>query len=151
MPGGLAGVVIAVAADVVEVGAEEVADGLEDARMVEQRAEPGALVDERDHGGALGAVMLQAVGDEDRLEVGDDPAGLGPEQAGQLEEAEGLEERALLGEGGSAHGERGTGPWSGQISCARNSEAAWRMKFREEPLALRLRLGKPDQTSQPTR
>ena len=97
MPGGVARVVVAVAAEVDVVVAQEAAQDAVDARVVEQAGEVLALPGEGHDAGApravVGpAVVAAAVARPDPLEGLDD----GLDAAGEVQEPEGLHEVELL-------------------------------------------------------
>lgn len=112
VPARVAGVEVAVAAHVVEVVAQDAGGDAVDARVVEQRAQLLALVDELYAARARAAVVRAAivpaaVGGPDRLELGDDPVDPVGQQARQRQEAKGSEGRQLLvGQGYGCGGHR---------------------------------------------
>ena len=102
VPLGIADVVVAVAAHVVEVGAEQRLGYGEDFGVVEEGAEGFVLVDEGDDAGAgfarMGlAVVAAAALLPDGFEGGDYFFAAVGEEAGEAEVAEGVEELDLLG------------------------------------------------------
>jgi hypothetical protein len=101
MPAGVADVVVAVAAHVVEVVAEQGRGDPQDARVVQQRRQAVALVDER-HDTRAGlavvwpGVVATAIFRPHHLELAGDLFDVVGQQAGQAEVAKGVEEGNLL-------------------------------------------------------
>src|SRR5579871_81470 len=97
VPTGVAGIVVAVAANVVEILTEQAGGGFDEFRMIEQGRETCALVDEWHYTGALRPIVLGAlVVGVNGCEFFGDPANLLAQLAWQHKEAERLEEVALL-------------------------------------------------------
>ena len=101
MPAGVAGIVVAVAAGVVEVVAADAGGDIVDARVVEKGAEKHALVGEGKDAGALYAIVFapvvtSAVRGPDGFEFVDDFVSAVGQQTGKIEIAEGVEECQLL-------------------------------------------------------
>src|SRR5262249_19557498 len=96
VPAGVARVIVAVAAQVVEILTQQPADQRLEPWMVQQRAEPLPLVNERHDARTLRAIVDHVSVAEDRLELLRDPADVIGQQAGQDQVAERLEEMLLL-------------------------------------------------------
>ena len=100
MPAGIAAVVVAVAAGVVEVCAEDSVADPDDALVVYEGAQPLAVLDGAAEHGALAAVVLRAiaVGLDGVLKLLGDPGDfVGGKKLREVEIAEALEEANLRG------------------------------------------------------
>src|SRR5579862_1449400 len=96
MPARIADIVVAVAAHVVEIRAQQARKQPLDMRMVEKRGKPFALIDERNNAGAPGKIVDDSALREHGLELRRDPLYIVRQKRGQLQITKGLEELLLL-------------------------------------------------------
>ena len=99
VPAGITRVIIAVAAGIVEILAQDATDNAQDARVVQQRAQPGAMFDGTTKHRALASVMRFATPEvpDGELKLFGNPSDLaGREQSREPQITKGIEEIDLL-------------------------------------------------------